>query len=233
MRAGEVTRLYHHQTNQCRGGRPPGVPRFVPMDPSNRPQPFKRHLGTPVHPLPRDLPPTGAPAAVTLSGRVPPSVPTIDGELLARLLFYSAGVTRTAGDNLWFRAAPSAGNLHPLEMYAVASEVAGLDAGLYHFATEVFGLEALAAGDHRPALADATTDPDVGPPRSPSSSPAYLGEPRGSTPNGAAARLLGRRDRVRAWTGQAYTGCRVPPWSAHGPPRTPVMLTRPSSHCTT
>ncbi|MEH0933755.1 SagB family peptide dehydrogenase [Micromonospora psammae] len=161
MRTGEVTRLYHHETNQCRDDRPPGVPGFVPMDPSNRPEPFKRHLGAPVHPLPRDLPPTGAPAAATLSGRVPPGDPTIDGELLARLLFYSAGVTRTAGDNLWFRAAPSAGNLHPLEMYAVAGEVAGLDAGLYHFAPEVFGLEALAAGDHRRALADATADPDV------------------------------------------------------------------------
>lgn len=98
---------------------------------------------------------------ISSNGRAPPSDPTIDGELLARLLFYSAAVTRTAGDNLWFRAAPSAGNLHPLEMYAVASEVAGLDAGLYHFAPEVFGLEALAAGDHRPALADATADPDV------------------------------------------------------------------------
>ncbi|MFE9689134.1 SagB family peptide dehydrogenase [Micromonospora sp. NPDC005806] len=131
------------------------------MDPSNRPQPFKRHLGAPLHALPRDLPPAGAPAVAALSGWVPPSDPSIDDELLARLLFYSAGVTRTAGDNLWFRAAPSAGNLHPLEVYAVAGEVAGLDAGLYHFAPEVFGLEALAAGDHRLALADATADPDV------------------------------------------------------------------------
>ncbi|MBM0225370.1 SagB family peptide dehydrogenase [Micromonospora sp. ATA51] len=114
-----------------------------------------------------DAPPAPRPAADRGAGRGDPvrtrtaERPTIDGELLARLLFYSAGVTRTAGDNLWFRAAPSAGNLHPLEMYVVAGEVAGLDAGLYHFAPEVFGLEALAAGDHRRALANATADPDV------------------------------------------------------------------------
>ena len=162
---GTVARTYHSRTSYAVERMPrPGIPGFVPMDPRNRPRPFKRYPQARVHPLPTDLPPTGAPAAAALSGRVPPGDATVDLELLARLLFFSAGVTRMArgaGETIWFRAAPSAGNLHPLEVYAVAGGMPGLDAGLYHFAPDVFGLEQLAAGDGRPAVADAVAVPEV------------------------------------------------------------------------
>jgi SagB-type dehydrogenase family enzyme len=88
----------------------------------------------------------------------------VDLELLARLLFFSAGVTRKAPareETIWFRAAPSAGNLHPVEVYVAAGTVAGLDAGLYHFAPDLFGLEELSAGDCRPAVAKAAAAPEV------------------------------------------------------------------------
>jgi SagB-type dehydrogenase family enzyme len=101
-----------------------------------------------------------------LSGRVPLAGAAVDLELLARLLFFSAGVTRVAagaGQTVWFRAAPSAGNLHPLEVYVAAGAMAGLDAGLYHFAPDVFGLEELSEGDCRPAVADALAVPEAGP----------------------------------------------------------------------
>jgi SagB-type dehydrogenase family enzyme len=165
MTTASEARLFHRETSYGAGRRAaPGVPRFVPMDPRNRPRPFKRYPQAPVHALPVDLPPRGAPAAATLSGRVPLADPIVDLELLARLLFFSAGVTRVAegqGPTIWFRTAPSAGNLHPVEMYVVAGAIPGLGAGLYHFAPDVFGLEELSEGDCRPAVADALALPDA------------------------------------------------------------------------
>jgi SagB-type dehydrogenase family enzyme len=164
MGSGEVARRYHRDTNQA----PRRLPRsdvsgFMPMDPRNRPEPFKRYPQAPVHPLPTDLPPKGAPAAVALSGRVPAAETAPDLELLARLLFFSAGVTRVArgASPIWFRAAPSAGNLHPLEMYVVADATVGLKPGLYHFAPDAFGLEQLSTGDCRAALAEAVAAPEI------------------------------------------------------------------------
>jgi SagB-type dehydrogenase family enzyme len=162
---GEVARLYHRETSfGPRRWPAPGVPGFTPMDPRNRPRPFKRYPQALVHDLPEDLPPCGAPAADVLSGRAPLTDPVVDRDLLARLLFYSAGVTRVAGppaDASWFRAAPSAGNLHPVEVYVVAGAMPGLDPGLYHFAPDVFGLEELSRGECRPAVADAVAAPEV------------------------------------------------------------------------
>jgi hypothetical protein len=88
---------------------------------------------------------------------------TVDLEVLARLLFYSAGVTRVAaggrgGGKIWFRAAASAGNLHPLEAYVVTRDINGLGAGLYHFAPDVFGLESLSPRECHPYLADAVAE---------------------------------------------------------------------------
>jgi SagB-type dehydrogenase family enzyme len=165
MSDGEIARLYHQATGFGSGRRPrAGVPGFVPLDPRNRPRPFKRYPRAPVRDLPTDLPPRGAPAAAALSGRVGPAGAGVDLELLARLLFYSAGVTRKAPareQTIWFRAAPSAGNLHPVEVYVAAGAVAGLESGLYHFAPDVFGLEELSEGDCRPALAGAAAVPEI------------------------------------------------------------------------
>jgi SagB-type dehydrogenase family enzyme len=167
---GEVARLYHRDTSYGPQHWPrPGVPGFAPMDPRNRPRPFKRYPQARLQALPTYLPPRGAPAAAALSGQAPPGPAlsgdaSVDLELLARLLFFSAGVTRMAGPAYratWFRAAPSAGNLHPLEVYVVAGALAGLDAGLYHFAPDVFGLEQLSEGDCRPAVADAVALPEA------------------------------------------------------------------------
>ncbi|MCW2898598.1 MAG: SagB-type dehydrogenase protein [Streptosporangiaceae bacterium] len=165
MGGGEVARLFHDETSFGSGRRPRrSLPGFVPMDPRNRPRPFKRYPGARVRGLPTELPPRGAPAAAALSGRGPLADATVDLELLARLLFFSAGVTRMAEgmeQTVWFRAAPSAGNLHPVEVYVAAGAMAGLDAGLYHFAPDVFGLEELSEADCRPAVADAVVVPEA------------------------------------------------------------------------
>ncbi|GAA0345681.1 SagB family peptide dehydrogenase [Actinoallomurus spadix] len=161
----ELTRLYHEATGFGSGRPPrPSVPGFVPSDPENRPVPFKRYPEAPIRALPMDLSPGGAPAVAALSGRVPPEREGVDLELLTRLLFLSTGITRWAmvrEQSVWFRTAPSAGNRHPLEVYVAAGAVGGLDPGLYHFAPDVFALEELSAGDHRPALADAAAAPEA------------------------------------------------------------------------
>ena len=111
---GTRVRAYHEQTKHRPGvirGSPRGVPRFVPMDPSNRPAPFKRYAGAPLQPLPTDLLLEGPPAIEVLAGSGSPEPAAVHDELLAKLLFFSGGVTRILGDGrrrLYFRAAASA-----------------------------------------------------------------------------------------------------------------------------
>jgi SagB-type dehydrogenase family enzyme len=161
---GETTRAFHEQTkNSPRGTRLRrwGVPGFRPMDPWNQPAPFKRYPTATRQPLPTDLPFEGPPATEVLAGQAHPDPARVDRELVARQLFFSGGVTRVLGHGprrLYFRTAASAGNLHPLETYLVCGDLPGLDAGLYHFAPDVFGLERLRGGDYREFLAGAAVD---------------------------------------------------------------------------
>src|SRR5205823_4580427 len=134
---------------------------FGPLDPSNRPAPFKRYVGRESVPLTRDFGRSGARAADVLSGSSLGVVDTWwDGERLARLLFFSNGVSRTSrstfGDATYFRTGMSAGNLHPVELYVVCGDLDDVGAGVYHFAPLEFGLTALRRGDYRGALAAAT-----------------------------------------------------------------------------
>jgi SagB-type dehydrogenase family enzyme len=99
---------------------------FRPLDPTNRPAPFKTYPGLAAVPLPRQIRRSTVPATDVLAGRSgDPS--ELDVELLATLLFLSAGVTRVArmagGEPIWFRTAMSAGNLHPVEVYVVREGV--------------------------------------------------------------------------------------------------------------
>jgi hypothetical protein len=69
--------------------------------------------------LPRQLPESSLPATQVLSGHIPAAVSALDLAGLARLLFFSAGVTRIQRGVL-FRAAPSAGALYPTELLRAA-----------------------------------------------------------------------------------------------------------------
>lgn len=62
------------------------------------------------------------------------------------------GIKSTAGVS---RSAPSAGSTYPLELYLVASEVEGLEAGLYHYDYRAHSLFVLQKGDLRIRLAGA------------------------------------------------------------------------------
>ena len=133
---------------------------FRPLDPTNRPAPFKRYRGLETRALPRDFGTTGVPAVEVLSGRRPAQPAPLDEHGLARLLFFSAGVTRVSDSpafegRTYFRAAMSAGNLHPVELYVACGDLGAVPAGLYHFDPLEFGLTELRDQDLRLALAGA------------------------------------------------------------------------------
>jgi SagB-type dehydrogenase family enzyme len=159
----EFTRVFHdatkHTVDSVRAG-------GHLLDFANMPIPLKHYPDLEPIPLPVDLPERDAPAVQVLSGRVDvaPAPWTLPG--LARVLFFSAGVTRRArmvgGRPLFFRAAASAGALYPIEVYVVCGDLPGLRAGVYHFNPIEFALRRLRAGDHRPFLAGAAADGRLG-----------------------------------------------------------------------
>ncbi len=75
-------------------------------------------------------------------------------EELAQLLWAAQGITGAKGR---FRAAPSAGALYPLDVYAVVGEtsVQGLEAGVYHYLPSRHGLEQISSADLRKEVARA------------------------------------------------------------------------------
>ena len=115
---------------------------FQPLDPTNRPAPFKRYADLDTTPLPTEV---GKPTTTT----------TIDAGEVARLLFFTAGVTRASSsrafeERTYFRTAMSAGNLHPVEVYVVCAGVDGVADGVHHFAPLEFGLTTLREGRFAP-----------------------------------------------------------------------------------
>ena len=75
-------------------------------------------------------------------------------DALSQLLWAAQGITGSRG---FKRAAPSAGALYPMDVYAVAGE-AGIDsvgAGVYRYAPEGHALSLVARGDLRKAVAEA------------------------------------------------------------------------------
>jgi len=131
------------------------------LDWANRPQPFKIYPQIEPLPLPRDVPQTGVAALSAISQPVPSSradsVP--DREALARILYFSAGITRQRahpGGEVYFRAAACTGALYEIELYVVTGDLEGLDAGVYHFNPGDGSLRLLRKGDFRRNLAQAT-----------------------------------------------------------------------------
>ncbi|MFZ2456684.1 MAG: SagB/ThcOx family dehydrogenase [Candidatus Altiarchaeia archaeon] len=69
-------------------------------------------------------------------------------EELSQLLWAAQGITgRSRG-----RSAPSAGATYPLELYAVAQKVSGIDPGVYRYSPRDHSLVCLMPGNYCPAL---------------------------------------------------------------------------------
>jgi SagB-type dehydrogenase family enzyme len=130
------------------------------LDWANRPLPFKIYPQIEPLPLPRDVPQTGVAALSAISEAVPStgadSIPALQD--LARLLYFSAGITKQRaypGGEIYFRAAACTGALYEIELYIVSSDLPGLDAGVYHFNPADVSLRLLRKGDFRGNLAQA------------------------------------------------------------------------------
>jgi SagB-type dehydrogenase family enzyme len=131
------------------------------LDWANRPLPFKIYPKIEPFPLPRDVPQTGVAVLSAISEILPSSradsVPGVED--LARLLYFSAGITKQRaypGGEIYFRAAACTGALYEIELYVVSSDLPGLDAGVYHFNPADVSLRLLRKGDFRGNLAQAT-----------------------------------------------------------------------------
>jgi SagB-type dehydrogenase family enzyme len=131
------------------------------LDWANRPLPFKIYPKIEPLPLPRDVPQTGVAVLSAISEPVSSSladsVPSVQD--LARLLYFSAGITKQRaypGGEIYFRAAACTGALYEIELYVVSSDLRGLDAGVYHFNPADVSLRLLRKGDFRGNLARAT-----------------------------------------------------------------------------
>jgi SagB-type dehydrogenase family enzyme len=131
------------------------------LDWANRPLPFKIYPKIEPLPLPRDMPQTGVAALTAISEPVPSSradsVPGIQD--LARLLYFSAGITKQRAHpngEIYFRAAACTGALYEIELYIVNGDLPGLDAGVYHFNPADVSLRPLREGNFRGNLAQAT-----------------------------------------------------------------------------
>ncbi len=79
---------------------------------------------------------------------------------LSSLLWATQGLTARYGD-AFFRTAPSAGGLFPVETYVSIRAVDGLQQGLYHFRPLAFDLEFLKKGDFSKELTGAALQQDL------------------------------------------------------------------------
>jgi SagB-type dehydrogenase family enzyme len=131
------------------------------LDWDNRPMPYKLYPEVSGIALPRDLSLARVPALEAIAAGDAPA--GSDGgeltvEALARILFCADGLTRrtrVGGQDYHFRAAPSAGALYPIEVYAAVAEVGELEQGLYHFSPADLRLRGLRRGDWRGLIARA------------------------------------------------------------------------------
>ena len=142
----EIAFVYHERTKH-RPERYAAGPET--LDWTCQPDPFRRFQGSQLLRLPlaagrlaRDR--ADAPADFSL-------------ESLGALLELSLGLSawKEYGPDRWsLRCNPSSGNLHPTEAYVIAHGVAGLNDGLYHYASRIHALEqrCVSAAAHPPGL---------------------------------------------------------------------------------
>jgi SagB-type dehydrogenase family enzyme len=96
---------------------------------------------------------------------------------LARVLYYSAGITkvrRSPGGDFYFRAASNTGALYHVDLYLACRDLPHLPAGIYHFGVHDFALRCLRVGDYRGALIEAAgVEPLAQPPAVVASASTY------------------------------------------------------------
>ena len=131
------------------------------LDWENQPIPFKIYPQIEPIRLVEDLSSPGVPALRALSTSASPdSRAVLTRQILAEILFLSAGITRRRpypGGEILFRAAACTGALYHIDLYIVG-ELEDLEAGVYQFSPQDFALRKLRAGDYRSVLIQACGD---------------------------------------------------------------------------
>ena len=133
------------------------------LDFGNKPNPFKFYTKLPSIPLPTVFPKpeAGTLTAISRIGSVGQLPSEINIMVIAEILFFTAGVTRSLQydtDTIYMRAASATGALYPIELYLVCEDISGLKAGVYHFNPGDFSLTLLREGDYRLHLSEAAGD---------------------------------------------------------------------------
>ena len=78
---------------------------------------------------------------------------------LSTLLWATQGITETASSS-WYRTAPSAGALHPIDTYVAVNQVEGLKPGIYFLRIGDFALQMKKQGDFSGRIAEAALGQD-------------------------------------------------------------------------
>jgi SagB-type dehydrogenase family enzyme len=155
----EVARGYHERTKHSEE-RLRASPHY--LDWENQPIPFKLYRDLETIPLPPQLEPGTVSALRAISALVgqetEPTEQVPGPQALARVLYYSAGITkvkRSPGGDVYFRAASNTGALYHVDLYLACRDLPDLPAGIYHFGAHDFALRRLRVGDYRGALIQA------------------------------------------------------------------------------
>jgi SagB-type dehydrogenase family enzyme len=126
-----------------------------------QPLPFKIFPDIEPIPLDQHLSSSGTPAleAISMIALEAEGSARLMRQTLAELLFLSAGITRRRrypGGEMLFRAAACTGALYHIDLYTVCSDLADLEAGVYHFSPHDFALRKLRQGDYRSVVVRAS-----------------------------------------------------------------------------
>jgi SagB-type dehydrogenase family enzyme len=124
------------------------------LDWPNQPLPFKIYTSLEPLPLPVEFTPSGVTALEAIAGLGPTAPSALDREMLARLAYFSNGVTRVLR-RMPFRAAACTGALYHIELYFVCGDLPDLEAGVYHYGAHDNALRLLRRGDFRAGVVSA------------------------------------------------------------------------------
>ncbi len=126
----------------------PGVAPSRKISQTSPPEPFKTYTDVPVVQLPT---PTTLSAPLQQLLKQRKSVRHYERKALTPeevgTLLWAAGGVRSHEGNYYFRTAPSAGALYPLETYVAANRVEGIPAGIYHYRVREHLLEEINKGE--------------------------------------------------------------------------------------
>ncbi len=156
----EATWHYHNGTKHPNGML---LSRFHMYHPSQRPTPYKIYKNISQIILPIEKNPIGVSTLDAISTNLDIKDETVPNlQTLSRILYFSAGITKKIKfqglGEMDFRAASCTGALYHIEVYVVCSDIAGLDAGVYHFDPKDMKLDVIRRGDYRGKILDSAAN---------------------------------------------------------------------------